>query len=89
MPNGNGSGYAFDLRLVVAILIPVLTLAVAWGTIQTRLDHITSSTLKLERKIDELSIAIIDLRIAQQEDLTFRQQWLARWGHFLSGGPSD
>lgn len=85
----NGNGQIFDLRLVLAILLPLVTLAVAWGTLQTRLDHLSATTTKLEHQIKDVSIILMNLRLAQQEDIAFRQQWMARWGQFLNSNENN
>lgn len=82
MANGNGvSGEVF--RYVLTLLLPLLALAVAWGTIQTRLDNVYHTTTKIEKDIKEMEVVLLNLQLDQREFQAFRHQWLMRWGQFL------
>lgn len=88
MPNGNGTSGEL-LKYLLTLLLPLLALAVAWGTIQTRLDNLYHTTTKIEIDIKEMEQVLLNLQLEQREFQAFRQQWLIRWGQFLEGGQND
>lgn len=80
--NGNGAQAAI-LKHLLSLLVPLLALAVAWGTIQTRLENLHVSVTKIESDIKEIESVLLHLQLEQRESQMFRQQWLLRWGQFL------
>jgi len=79
---GNGIN-GETLRYLSTLLLPLLALAVAWGTLHTRLDNLYYSITKIESDIKDMEIVLINLQLEQREFQGFRQQWLQRWGRFL------
>tara|TARA_R110000824_G_scaffold149633_3_gene319945 strand:- start:5569 stop:5832 length:264 start_codon:yes stop_codon:yes gene_type:complete len=86
--NGNGAQAAV-LKHIFSLLIPLLALAVAWGTIQTRLDNLHVSVNKIELNIKEIESVLLHLQLEQRESQMFRRQWLIRWGHYLEGRSNE
>ena len=86
--NGNG-GNGETLRYLSTLLLPLLALAVAWGTIQARLDNLHNTVNKIESDIKDMETVLLNLRLEQRESQAFRHQWLQQWGRYLEVNPND
>ena len=86
--NGNGTNGGV-VRYVTTLLVPLLALAVAWGSLHTRLDHLHDSILKIETDIKEIEVVLLHLQLEQREFQTFKTQWLQQWGQYLGSDSND
>jgi len=75
------------IKFLITVLMPMLALAAAWGTIQTRLDNVHATTLKIESDIKEIEASLLDIRIEQAQLSMFRREWMSRWGAMMEDVP--
>lgn len=70
-----------ELNLFISILVPLLALAVMWGVLATRLDHVEKLALGLQEQYKEQSTTNeeIKVKLAEiQKDLMYIRENLDR-----------